>query len=92
MLGLRTGVASMFAPCLVLLLGGALPGAPARPERAGPDPAELRLFHAVVVRSADEAGTELPEEAEDAPAAAAEPGPALRKAEIRPTPEPAKEH
>ena len=85
----------MFAPCLVLLLGGALPGAGSGVPGSGlpgTDPSDVRIFHAVVVRPAEEAEAELPDEAEDTRAAPAEAGPVLRKAEVRPTPEPAKEH
>ena len=87
----------MFAPCLVLLLGGAFPGVGAGSGvpgsgLPGTDPSDVRIFHAVVVRPAEVAEAELPEEAEDARPASAEAGPALRKAEVRPTPELVKEH
>ena len=86
----------MIGPCLVLLLGGAVPGAPAGPAL---DPAEMRIFHAVVVpaEAPDGAG---PVEDPELPGAEAVPEVRptpdlgeviLRKAAVLPTPEPSKE-
>jgi hypothetical protein len=82
----------MIGLSLALLLGGAPAGAPAK---AMPDPAELRLFRAVVVAegtTGETAAEDLPEESDAPPAkVAGEPVP-LRKAAVVRAPEPVKEH
>jgi hypothetical protein len=78
----------MIGPCLVLLLGGAPAGAPAK---AAPDPVLQRLFHAVVITG--DAGAYL---AGDTDAALSEKegddlAVPLRKAEVVRMPDPTKE-
>ena len=89
----------MIGPCLVLLLGGAPPSPPARPAL---EPAELRLYHAVVVPEDALEGADLPDDLDplEDPSAPEESGMApvghggdvpLRKAAVLRAPDPIKE-